>query len=315
MRHLFSKQTQSKPTSKTSSEVYDVVVIGAGAAGVGIGVALKDAGLKNFLIVDRNTVGASFAAWPDETRFITPSFSTNSVGMLDLNSVAVGISPAYSLEVEHPTGREYAAHLIGVAALFHLPIRAKTNVLRVSKPDDEFRIDTQEQTLRAKHVVWAAGEFQYPRLKGLNGGEFCQHTATVASYKKLEGDDFIVIGGYESGVDAAYHLACAGKRVRLFDSACPWQTQTSDPSAALSTYSLQRMREQAFEDQVTLYPHTKIFSVTRDDDLYQVETEEGDRFQSPVPPLFAGGFDGSHKLTKDLFEQREDGFPPSESKR
>ncbi|MGB0600548.1 MAG: NAD(P)-binding domain-containing protein, partial [Rubripirellula sp.] len=91
-----------------SQSVFDVIVIGAGAAGIGVSVALRHAGIENFAVVDRHTVGASFAAWPAETRFITPSFPTNSIGMLDLNSIAIGVSPAFSLEVEHPTGEEYA---------------------------------------------------------------------------------------------------------------------------------------------------------------------------------------------------------------
>ena len=79
-------------------KTYDVVVVGGGAAGVGVAIAL------NFAVLERHMVGASFAAWPAETRFITPSFPTNSIGMLDLNSIAIGVSPAFGMEVEHPTG-------------------------------------------------------------------------------------------------------------------------------------------------------------------------------------------------------------------
>jgi cation diffusion facilitator CzcD-associated flavoprotein CzcO len=39
-----------------SERVFDVVVIGAGAAGVGAGVALKHAGISDFAIVDRHGV-------------------------------------------------------------------------------------------------------------------------------------------------------------------------------------------------------------------------------------------------------------------
>ena len=53
---------------------YDAVVIGAGAAGIGVGITLQHVGIERFLIVDRDTVGASFAAWPAETRFITPNW-------------------------------------------------------------------------------------------------------------------------------------------------------------------------------------------------------------------------------------------------
>ncbi|TWU35627.1 hypothetical protein Q31b_50620 [Novipirellula aureliae] len=175
-------------------------------AGVGLSVALKHAGIENFVVLERQTVGDSFAAWPAETRFITPSFPTNSIGMIDLNSIAVEVSPAFSLEVEHRTGEEYASHLPSVAQYFELPVREHTDVLRVTKAGDHFRVDTAEGTLRAKHVVWAAGEFQYPRLNGFKGRELCRHTATVGSYENLEGDEFVVIGGYESGVDATYQV-------------------------------------------------------------------------------------------------------------
>ena len=97
------------------SASYDVIIVGAGAAGVGVAIALAHAGVENFLIVDRDTVGSSFAAWPDETRFITPSFPSNSIGMLDLNSIAIGVSPAFTMRVEHPTGKQFAAHLQDIA--------------------------------------------------------------------------------------------------------------------------------------------------------------------------------------------------------
>ena len=85
---------------------FDALVIGAGAAGVGAAIALIHAGIGNFAVVDRGEVGASFAAWPAETRFITPSFPTNSIGMVDINSIAPGASPGYSLRLEHPTGQQ-----------------------------------------------------------------------------------------------------------------------------------------------------------------------------------------------------------------
>ncbi|MBM3998796.1 MAG: hypothetical protein FJ297_04500 [Planctomycetes bacterium] len=71
---------------KSQADV-DVVVIGAGAAGVGVGVALRHAGIEDLMILDRHGVGASFDRWPKVMRFITPSFATNSIGMLDINSM------------------------------------------------------------------------------------------------------------------------------------------------------------------------------------------------------------------------------------
>ena len=45
-------------------------------------------------------------------------------------------------------------------------------------------------------------------------------------------------------------------------------------------------------------------------DLYEVTSLDGQRFQSRTQPLMALGFSGGHTLVADLFEKREDdGYP------
>ncbi|MEM6315903.1 MAG: NAD(P)/FAD-dependent oxidoreductase, partial [Planctomycetota bacterium] len=253
-------------------------------------------------------VGASFDRWPAETRFITPSFPTNSIGMLDLNAIAIGASPAHGLKVEHPTGPQYAKHLRGVAEHFQLPVREGVNVVSVTGAANLI-VETEDETLYCKHLIWAAGEFQYPKSHQFDGAELCRHTATVPSYADLPGDDFVIIGGYESGVDAAYHLARHGKRSRLLDAGCPWADESSDPSVALSTYSFERMRDDRFESSVELLPNRRVLAVTRDGDSYVVLVDGGDQLETPTPPLLATGFEGSLGLVEDHFELREDGYP------
>ncbi len=250
-----------------------------------------------------------FARWPAEMRFITPSFPTNSVGMLDINSVAIGASPAFALQVEHPTGEQYAAHLSAIVDVLDLPVYENIDVSRIMPVDDVFHIETSEGTYTAKHVIWAAGDFQYPKLTGFDGSETCRHIATIPSYAELEGDDFIIIGGYESGVDAAYNLAKLGKNVLLFDSECPWDLGTSDPSVALSTYSHERMRSEAFTKNVVLFPYTPIEAVKNMESSYEVFMQGGERIETVTQPILATGFDGSHKLIDGLFDKRDDGFP------
>jgi thioredoxin reductase len=279
-------------------------------------------------VLERHRVGASFDAWPEETRFITPSFPSNSAGTLDLNSVAIGVSPAFSIEVEHPNGKQFAEHLRQVAKHFEVPVREATSVVDMNKVDGSFRVSVREtigQTshpteaatqdgtrhLKAKHVVWAAGEYQYPKSEGFfPGSEHCRHTSTVQSFATLPGDDHIVIGGYESGVDAAFHLAKAGKGVRVFDSGCPWKVDTSDPSVSLSTYSLERVASSTFQQNVELFPRRPIRRVVKlPDDSFEVTTKTGRSFTSSQPPLLAIGFKGSHHLVGRFFERRPDGFP------
>jgi cation diffusion facilitator CzcD-associated flavoprotein CzcO len=289
----------------------DVIVVGVGAAGVGVCIALRDAGIADVLVVDRHGVGASFERWPRETRFLTPSFATNAIGMLDINSVAIDTSPAYTLQTEHPPGKDYALYLKSVARHFELPVRDGTDVTNVTRDADGFVLHTDKGQARARFVVWAGGEFQYPRTDSFPGAELCQHTATLSSFSSLTGEDALIIGGYESGMDAAIHLAHMGKKATVLDrddTSAP-EAGSSDPSVSLSTYTLERLRNPSISARLERVGGIDVIGVRHQDGEYKVHSREGREFRSRTPPILATGFRGSVSLVADLFEKRDDGYP------
>ena len=219
----------------SAASTHDVIIVGAGAAGVGTALMLtKTFGLdaSRVLLLERGEgVGDTFRRWPEEMRFISPSFNQQGwTSSFDLNSIAHGTSPAYSLHSEHPSGNEYADYLSALATAAELNVRTHTEVVSVqpvgrkggsplfavavrSKPsaggDGHASRKPAKATerLAARYVVWAAGEFGYPREECMKGSELCRHNSRVRSWAGLPGDDFVVIGGYESGADAAINLA------------------------------------------------------------------------------------------------------------
>ena len=91
------------------------------------------------------------------------------------------------------------------------------------KHGEFFHLELEGGKIFAENVIWAGGEYQYPSLGGFEQvDELCLHTSNIGSYQELDGDDFLIIGGYESGIDAAYHLANNGNNARVFDMNCPW---------------------------------------------------------------------------------------------
>lgn len=288
---------------------YDCVVVGAGAAGIGVGVALGHVGVERLLVVDRHGVGASFERWPREMRFITPSFPTNSIGMLDLNAVALGTSPAYSLGCEHPTGRQYAAYLQGVASFYRVPVRAGVDVCWVAPEDDGFVLETSVGPLRAAHVVWAAGEFQYPRQSPFPGAERCLHNGRVRSWAEVDGPERIVIGGYESGLDAAVHLAARGQRVRVLDRRSALNADDSDPSVSVSPFTRERVAHVQASGRLELLDGVEVVRVEAGPRRWTITDRAGRSFRTSQPPILATGFETSARLLHELFEWREDGCP------
>ncbi len=281
-------------------EHVDVLVVGAGAAGVGMGIALKKL-VANFGILERHKVGHSFMQWPKETRFITPSFTANAFNLPDLNAITPDTSPAYSLGKEHPSGEEYAKYLKALVRHYELPISEGVSVERVEKLEDEegFIVHTNDGQFRTRFLIWAVGEFQFPKYL-IEGSEKGIHYGSVRSWRKIKGDKQLVLGGFESGIDAAYNLALLGKEVIVLDPKAPWESQEGEPSVDLAPFTFERLLNVMDSKRVTLV-QLGVEKVEKKRDHYLIHHSEG-AIQTPNPPIVATGFSGGLELLDGLFE-------------
>ncbi|MEM8615225.1 MAG: NAD(P)/FAD-dependent oxidoreductase [Cyanobacteria bacterium P01_H01_bin.105] len=281
---------------------YDVVIVGAGAAGIGCGVVLKELGLERFTILDRHQVGASFSRWPKEMNFITPSFPSHGFGLLDLNAVTLKTSPAIAFHREHISGQQYALYLQTVADHFELPIQTEVEVQSVTHlPQGGFTLHTSSGEVSTQFVIWAAGEYQYPKLNLFPGAEHCIHNSQIQSWTDLEGDEFIIIGGYESGMDAAANLVALGKKVGVLDRTGAWANPDTDPSISLSPYTLQRLEFVYRTGRLDMVGNAPIEEVKPISGGYAIYSEY-QKWMTAHPPILCTGFDTSLKQISPLFD-------------
>ena len=198
---------------------FDVVVVGAGSAGLGIGYYLKQAGLK-FVIVERGEVGESWRSqrW-DSFAVNTPNW-TNGL-------------PGSPYDGEQPDGFYLRDELVESferhARAHALPIRVGITVERVAsvKDPDGFAVETIDRSgssnsLRTRAVVVAAGMMQSPKVPTMSErfpDSIRQlHAAEYRSPAGLPEGAVVVIGSGQSGCQIAEDLVGAGRTVYLCTS-------------------------------------------------------------------------------------------------
>lgn len=282
----------------------DVAIIGAGPAGIGISAMLGELGVKSHVVLERKKIGESFERWPKEMKLITPSFTTNFYGHLDLNSVVSATSPAYTLRKEHPTGHEYAQYLKAVSDYYKLPIIEDANVDGIKYSNKWFNVKINgTELIKSRFLIWAAGEFQYPNVNSFDGSELCLHNSQVPSWENLKGEEFYIIGGFESGMDAAINLSRLGKKVNVLDRQEPWADHTTDPSSSLSPFTMERLKDQMDSGRIKLYKDSDIERIEKKDSKFLIKIKgKGTPYISKTKPILATGFKNSLKIIEELFE-------------
>ena len=129
----------------------------------------------------------------------------------------------------------------------------------------------------------------------------------------LEGDSFSIIGGYESGVDAALNLVNLGKNVRLISNGEPWASNHPDPSRSLSPRTLDRLRELLQDKEkakkIDFVKDTTIKKIEKGDGFWTLRDQDDIPIASNTRPILANGFQSGLGLVEEFFERDEHNLP------
>ena len=187
----------------------DTVVIGAGHTGLAMSRCLADRGVGH-VVFDRGCVGERWrtARW-DSFRMLTPNWLSRLPGWHYAGPEPDGFMSA----------PEFVEYLRGYARSFDAPVRTRTRVTRVESAGAGFAVHTDDAVWSARSVVIATGYHSRAKVPGLATGLSPDVTQlTAAGYRapsSLPDGGVLVVGGSASGMQIAYELAGAGRRVVL----------------------------------------------------------------------------------------------------
>ncbi len=290
----------------------NIIIVGAGPAGIGVASALQEIGITDYLILEKGSVGESFKNWPKETKLLTPSFTSNMFMQPDLNAITPLTSPGYSYNTEHLSGTEYVKYLKDIAKYFEIKIENNIEVLSVEKNAEIFEIKTKQDIIyKSKYLIWAVGEYFYPKKNSFEGSELCKYYSNIKSFKNLKiknlDEPVIIIGGYEAGMDTAYNLAKLNIKTLVLDTFNRLSLDIDDPSKSLSPYTIDRCFEYINNDTIIYEYDSKINKVDLKGGEYVITCENNIEYKTKNQPIFCGGFEGSVSLIKNLVGKKEDG--------
>lgn len=178
---------------------YDVLVIGAGQAGLAMGYYLKQTKLS-FLILDKGSaIGESWKKRYDSLTLFTPR--------------SYSLLPGLSLKGEekiYPTKDEMTDYLSLYANNFSLPIQFNTTVKRLDK-EEHFILYTTQGEYHCRNVIIATGPFQesfIPEFSHLLSENILQvHSSKYKNPSQLQEGTTVVVGGGNSGAQIAVELS------------------------------------------------------------------------------------------------------------
>jgi len=192
--------TEDMDTAATPAEQLDVVVVGAGQAGLAIGHYLARS-RRRFVIADRaDAVGSAWRSRWDSLTLFTPRRYDGLPGL-----AFPGDPDGY------PTRDEVVAYLEAYAQTFDLPIELNVTVRRLTKDGNRFAVELDERTIVADQVVVATGPFQVPHVPAVGGDLSAavqqMHSTEYRRPEDVRGDAVLVAGGGNTGYQIAKELA------------------------------------------------------------------------------------------------------------
>lgn len=174
-------------------EVLDLLIVGAGPAGLAGALTAREQGLSYLIIDQEETIGGTIAHYPRRKVVMLgdlqlPGFRRVKATEITKEELMAVWTEAFALVADHTALGERLEGLV----------RGEDKVIAVT---------TDKRTLRARHVLLAVGRRGTPRQLGVPGEELPKVAYSLREPEAFEGARIMVVGGGDSAIEAALALA------------------------------------------------------------------------------------------------------------
>jgi putative flavoprotein involved in K+ transport len=182
-------------------DLVDVLVVGAGQAGLAAGRALQQAGLRFLIVEAADQPGGSWPRYYDSLTLFSPARFSALPGL-----------PMPGDPNRYPTRDELTGYLRAYAAWFDMPMRTGARVVEVAWDGTGFTVTLAGgEQMTSVAVIAASGGFSRPVLPVLpNAAAYSGRLLHAAHYRRPDpyaGQRVVVVGAGNTAVQVAVELA------------------------------------------------------------------------------------------------------------
>ncbi len=182
---------------------YDVVIVGAGPAGINCAIEASKQGLK-YIILEKGVLVNTIYSFPTNMTF----FSTSK-------KLEIGDIPFIS-HTEKPTRREALEYYRRLVYHYKLNIAYKQKVVQVEKQDDgRFTLSTTDTHYNTDNIVIATGFYDNPRKLAVPGADLPKVKHYYDDPHPYIDMNILVLGGANSACDVALETWAHGANVTM----------------------------------------------------------------------------------------------------
>lgn len=185
---------------------YELVIIGAGPAGLACSIAAKRAGMKH-IVLEKGTIANTIHRFPENMNF----FSTS-------DKLAIGNIP-FRCAQDRPSRHQALIYYQRVVQHFKLPVQTGQTVTTVRNRSQGFVLTVENSGTRrvitGLFLVVATGFYDTPRRLGIQGEDLSKCSHYFRDDYLYSGHRAAVIGGGNSAAETALSLQQKGAQVTL----------------------------------------------------------------------------------------------------
>jgi thioredoxin reductase (NADPH) len=239
----------------SENELLDLLIVGAGPAGLAAGCAAQDAGLS-YAVVERCGPVQSLVEHPQQIRYFSPA-----------DEMAVGGVPFFVAGGHKPTREDALAYYRAVAASRRLNLATWEEVVSAERTAEGFSVTSERRAAgsdgppvvrRARLLLVCAGTFPNPRRpRNVAGADLPKVLYRLYDPTPFFGRDVLVVGGGNSAATAAMTLSGAGARVTLAMRREPREFQSH-----LRPFIVRDLKIMAEEGRLALLSDARLVAIT-----------------------------------------------------